>query len=94
VTTRGKRVTPKKPKFVAEVSITGHHEDEGRIVGRAKIEQLPGGNCVVHIDASEMTAETLRRGFSIGSFSVPDEEMVNISLQKDLGDAPSKRLES
>lgn len=66
-------MAPKKPKFVAEVPITGHLEEDGKVVGIAKIEQMPGGNLIAHIDASGMSAETFRRGFSLGSFTVPEE---------------------
>jgi hypothetical protein len=71
----------RKPKFVAEVPVTVNFDD--KVIGTAKIEQLPGGNCVAHIDASGMTPEMLRRGFSLGSFVEPETEHVSISLEKD-----------
>jgi hypothetical protein len=80
------KLVPKKPKFVAEVPLANRLDgspEAGQVVGTAKIEQLPGGDCVIHIDAEGMTAEMLRRGFSVGEFSIPDEEIVNISLQKE-----------
>lgn len=71
------KMAPKKPKFVAEVPLVNRldgHPEEGEVVGMARIEQLPGGNCIAHIDASGMTADTLRRGFSIGDFSIAEED--------------------
>lgn len=70
---KGKRMTLKKTNFVAEVVLTGHHEEGDKVVGSAKIEQLPGGHFIAHINASGMTAETLRRGFSLGPFTVAEE---------------------
>jgi hypothetical protein len=70
----GRKRVARKPKFVAEVPLTGHLEEDGKIVGSAKIEQLPGGNFIAHVDASGMTAETLRRGFSLGKFSIIEEK--------------------
>ena len=76
----------RKPKFVAEVPLINRldgHPEQGEVIGTAKIEQLPGGNCVAHIDASGMTPEMLRRGFSLGDFDVPpDEHLTMIQLQK------------
>jgi hypothetical protein len=75
-----KRVV-RKPKFVAEVALTGHLEDDGKIVGSARIEQMPGGNLIAHVDASGMSAETLRRGFSLGSFTVPEDKDATPKVQ-------------
>lgn len=76
----------RKPKFVAEVPVINRIDgssEEGKVIGTAKIEQLPGGNCVAHIDASGMTPEMLRRGFSLGDFDEPqDEHLTMIQLQK------------
>lgn len=71
-------MAPKKPNFVAEVPLLGHREEDGKIVGSARIEKMPGGSLVVHIDGSGMSAETFRRGFSLGSFTVPEETVVQL----------------
>ena len=76
----------RKPKFVAEVPLINRldgHPEQGEVIGTAKIEQLPGGNCVAHIDAPGMTADRLRRGFTLGSFFSPPTEHLAISLEKD-----------
>lgn len=67
-----KRMT-KPPKFVARTSLLGHGTEDGEIVGTARVEQLHG-KLIFHVDASNMSAETLRRGFSVGEFSIPEEE--------------------
>lgn len=74
-------LAPKKPKFVAEVPFTVNPGSE--VVGTAKIEQLPGGNCIAHIDATGLTPEMLRRGFSLGDFDAPEEDHAPITLEKD-----------
>ena len=74
-------MAPKEPKFIANVSVTSHADE--KVIGTAKIEQLPGGACIAHIDASEMTAEQLRRGFSLGSFKVPEEPVVQLEKELD-----------
>jgi hypothetical protein len=62
-----KRMAPKKPIFIGVVELTSPNETgEGEIVGSAKIEKLPGGALIAHIDARNMPAEILRRGFSMG----------------------------
>jgi hypothetical protein len=71
-------MAPKKPKFVTEVPITSHPQDGGEIVGTAKIEQLPGKAYIAHIDASGMSADILRRGFSLGSFTIVEEPRVQL----------------
>lgn len=71
------KMAPKKPKFIAEVPLINRLDgspEEGMVVGTARIEQLPGGAIIAHIDASGMTADMLRRGFSIGDFSIPEED--------------------
>lgn len=71
------RLAPKKPKFVGEVPVVNRldgHPEEGEVVGTAKLERLSGGNIVVHIDGSTMTGEMLRRGFSLGSYSIAEDE--------------------
>jgi hypothetical protein len=40
------------------------HPDEGKVIGTAKIERLPGGRLVANIDASGMSVESFHRGFS------------------------------
>lgn len=59
-------MAPRKPKFVAQVPVREHGESgEGVIVGTAKIEKLSSGALIAHIDASKMSADFLRRGFSL-----------------------------
>jgi len=70
----GKKLAPRKPKFVAEAPVTSRLDDNKTVVGIAKIEQLPGGSLIAHIDASGLSAEQLRRGLSVGSFTVPEEK--------------------
>jgi hypothetical protein len=66
---KGRRMTPRKPKFVAEVTVTaGPIRDTGEVIGTAKIEKMSGGVFIAHIDASNMSAEMLRRGFTLGEF--------------------------
>lgn len=75
VTIRGRRKVPRKPKFVAKAAVRSRSEDgEGEIVGTAQIEKLSSGTLVVHLDASGMSPDILRRGFSLDAFSVPEEK--------------------
>lgn len=77
-------MTPRKPKFIGEVPFRNRidgHPDEGEIVGVAQVEDL-SGRAIVHIDGSTITGETLRRGFSLSSFSIVE------------GDDGTTRLES
>lgn len=70
-----KRMAPKKPIFIGVVELTSPGETgEGEIVGSAKIEKLPGGALIAHIDARNMPAEILRRGFSIGPILKEEEK--------------------
>lgn len=70
-------MTPKKPKFIGEVPLVNRIEgspDEGQVVGIAKIEELLGGNQIIHMDASGMTAEMLRGGFRVGDLSIAESD--------------------
>jgi hypothetical protein len=64
-------MAPRKPKFVGDAVIRGRLD--GNVLGSARIEQM-GGKFIAHIDASGMTAEDLRRGFSLGEVVPPEEE--------------------
>lgn len=78
------RMAPKKPKFVGEAPVVNRldgHPEEGEVVGTAKLEKLPGGNIVVHVDGNTITGEMLRRGFSFGSFSIKDDEVDDGPIQ-------------
>lgn len=68
----GKKMAPRKPKFVAVVPVTCRADDEA--VGNAKVEELSKGTYVYHFDASSMSPEQLRRGLSFGEFTPPKEE--------------------
>lgn len=46
---------------------------QGEIVGTARAEVL-SGRVIVHIDMEGRPAEILRRGFSLGSFSIAEPE--------------------
>lgn len=73
------RLLPKEANFVGEVPVVNRlegSEEEGRVIGTARIERLDGGNLIAHVDASGMTGEILRRGFSIGSFSFLEDKNV------------------
>lgn len=75
---KGTRMAPKPIKFVAEVPLISHPVDGSAVIGSAKIETLHG-TLIAHIDASEMTAEHFRRGFSLGSFAVSEEPGVQMA---------------
>ena len=47
--------------------------DRGDLVGTAKAELLHG-KVIVHINMEGRSAEILRRGFSLGSFSIAEPE--------------------
>lgn len=64
-------MTPRKPKFVAVVAVTD--SPKGEVIGTAKIEEMPGGKEIIHIDASTMPADTLIRGFSLGEIQGREE---------------------
>lgn len=69
-----KRMTPKPPKIVGEVPVMNRIEgsdEEGEVVGTAQVELL-GGKLIFHMDMGGQTADILRRGFSMGSFSIAD----------------------
>lgn len=73
--TKGRRRVSKKPRFVAEVAIRPRSESgEGEIVGTAKIEKLPGGALIAHIDMAGKSADILRRGFSLGTVTMTEIE--------------------
>lgn len=67
-----KRMAPRKPKIVGEVPVKNRLEgsaEEGQVVGTAQVEEL-SGKLIFHIDMTGKTADILRRGFSMGSFSI------------------------
>jgi hypothetical protein len=69
------RMTPKKPKFIGEIPVRNRIEGspaEGELIGSAQVEEL-SGRVIVHVDGSTMTGEMLRRGFSLGSFSIVED---------------------
>jgi hypothetical protein len=69
-------MAPKKPKFIGEIPVYNRIEGspaEGELVGSAQIEDL-SGRPIIHIDGSTMTGEMLRRGFSLGSFSIVEDD--------------------
>lgn len=71
------QMTPREPKFVGTVPLINRldgSEEEGEVVGTAKLEELPGGNVIAHMNMSGQTAEILRRGFSFGSFSIAEDQ--------------------
>jgi hypothetical protein len=71
------KMVPKEPEIVAEVPFVNRLDggtDEGKVLGTAKIEKLSDGNFIAHIDASDLPAETLHRGFSLGSFAIAGED--------------------
>lgn len=77
------RMTPKQPKFIGEVPFRNRldgHPEEGEIVGTAQVEDL-SGRVIVHIDGSTITGETLRRGFSLGSFSIVEDDDGSTKLE-------------
>ncbi|QEQ93930.1 hypothetical protein SEA_KARDASHIAN_65 [Streptomyces phage Kardashian] len=76
-------MAPKKPEFIGDVPVTGHGEFEGEVVGSAKIEKMPGGSLIAHIDASGMSADILRRGFTLGSIIVSEEPRVQVEKFED-----------
>ena len=67
-----RRMVPRKPVFVAKVPVC----DEDEVVTTAKVEKLSSGNLIVHIDARELSADILRRGFSFGKMEETDAESV------------------
>lgn len=68
-------MAPKKPKFVGVVPLVNPvgHPEEGETIGTATLENL-GGKVIVHVDGNTITGETLRRGFSFGSFTIVEDE--------------------
>lgn len=61
-----------KPKgMIAEAPVTEHFS--GEAVGTAKIERTRGNNLIFHVDASQMPAGILRRGFSFDKAVIPGE---------------------
>lgn len=69
------RMAPRKPIFVGQASIRGRGgSGEGVIVGTAKIEKLSSGALIAHVDASGMSAEFLRRGFSLEPVTESEKE--------------------
>lgn len=84
---------PKEPKFIGEVPVVNRlegSESERQVVGTAKLEELPGGNVVAHIDMSGETAEILRRGFSFGAVSL--DEPPRVDLRKFIDDELRKGI--
>jgi hypothetical protein len=76
-------MTPKKAEFVGEVPVINRlegHPAEGQTIGTARVEKMPSGDLMVHIDASGMTGEMLRRGFAMGSFSIAHKELSDIPV--------------
>lgn len=70
---KGRRMTPRKPKFVAVVNVTdGLRGAAGKVIGSAKVEELHNKQ-IIHIDASKIPADTLLRGFSLGEISQKEE---------------------
>jgi hypothetical protein len=67
---RGRRMTPRKPWFVAVVPVM--NSSKGEVIGSAKIEKMHGKE-IVHIDAGTMPADTLLRGFSLGDIPVKED---------------------
>lgn len=65
-----RRMVPRKPIFVGEVAVC----DEDKVVTTARVEKLPAGSLIVHIDAAELSADILRRGFSFGKMEETSEE--------------------
>ncbi len=66
-------VVLREPKFVGEVPVLNRlegHPEEGKVIGTARLEQMSDGDIMVCIDGSTLTGEMLRRGFSLGSFSI------------------------
>jgi hypothetical protein len=66
---KGRRMTPRRPRFVAVVPVISN--PKGEVIGSAKIEKMHGKE-IVHIDAGTMPADTLLRGFSLGE--IPAKE--------------------
>lgn len=61
-----------KPRgIISEVSLTEHNSDEP--VGIAKIERTRGYAILYHVDANQMPAGILHRGFSFGRHNIPGE---------------------
>ena len=70
-------MTPRKPKLIGEVPIVNRlrgTSEEGKIVGKGIVEQLPSGDLMVNMDLSGETADILRRGFSLGDVSLYNQE--------------------
>ncbi|WPJ30595.1 hypothetical protein [Streptomyces phage Psst1] len=66
-----------RTKFVGEIPIINRLEgttEEGQVIGRGIVEELPSGSQIVHMDLSGETADILRRGFSLGSISLYNQE--------------------
>ena len=68
-------VVLEKLNWIGEAPVTERHpEGEGDVVAVAKVEKLKSGALVYHIDLSNMSAEMLHRGFSLGEVPITEEE--------------------
>ncbi|QEQ93560.1 hypothetical protein SEA_GIRLPOWER_61 [Streptomyces phage GirlPower] len=65
----------RKTKIIGEIPIINRLEgtEEGQVVGKGIVEELPSGDQIVHMDLSGKTADILRRGFSLGDISLYEE---------------------
>ncbi|UOW93215.1 hypothetical protein SEA_TONYSTARCH_66 [Streptomyces phage TonyStarch] len=67
----------RKTKIIGEIPIINRlegTEEEGQVVGKGIVEELPSGDQIVHMDLSGKTADILRRGFSLGDISLYQTE--------------------
>lgn len=67
----------RRTKIIGEIPIINRlegSEEEGQVIGRGIVEELPSGDQIVHMDLSGKTADILRRGFSLGDVSLYQPE--------------------
>lgn len=63
----------KSTAVIGEVPVMDRVEGsptEGKVVGKAKLEQSPSGHVIAVV---ELSADILKKGFTLGSFSINKE---------------------
>lgn len=66
----------KTVQIVGEVPVVIREEGShlGEVVGSAKLEKYPSGYVIAVYDMNHRGADILRRGFSLGSVSISEED--------------------
>jgi len=68
-------VSLKKMNIVGNVPVTNRLPGgTGEVIGEAKVEKLNSGALVFHVNLTGDAADILRRGFSLGDFSIAEEK--------------------